>query len=120
MAVTEQTNRRINRNRDFKETFTLLNADDTPRDLTNSDLVLELRKTVNAADPALLKLTSNPAAGITIIDAVGGQIEIAITDIETAALPASVFPYDLYEIKSGGDKTTVLSGHFSIQDSTAI
>jgi len=120
MAVTEQTNRRINRNRDFKETFTLLNADETPRDLTGSDLVLELRKTVNAADPALLKLTSSPVAGITIINAVKGQIEVVITDVESAALPASVFPYDLYQIKSGGDKVTVLSGSFSVHDSTAI
>ena len=53
MAVCEETNRRINRNRDYMETFTFTDCDGNTRDLTGFDFILELRKTVNAADPAL-------------------------------------------------------------------
>jgi len=121
MAVCEETNRRINRNRDYKETFTFTNCDGVPRDLTGSDFVLELRKTINAADPALLKLTSSPAAGIVIVPpATDGIIEVTITDIQTAALPSGVFPFDLYLIAPDTTKETAISGVFSVHDSTAI
>lgn len=121
MAVCEETNRRINRNRDYKETFAFTDCDGNPKDLTGHDFVLELRKTVNAADPTLLTLTSNPAAGITVVvPATAGKIEVVITDVQSAALPSGVFPFDLYQITPGGDKETAISGVMSVHDSTAI
>jgi len=121
MAVCEETNRRINRNRDYKEIFTFTNCDGVPRDLTDNDFVLELRKTINAADPTLLTLTSTPAAGIVIVlPATDGVIEISITDTQTAALPSGVFPFDLYLINVDTTKETAISGFFSVHDSTAI
>ncbi len=121
MAVSEETNRRINRNRDYTETFLVTNSDGTPKDITDDDFVLELRKTVNAADPALLNLTSSPAAGIAIVlPATNGIIEVTITDIQTAALPSGVFPFDVYLIAPDTTKVTVISGFFSVHDSTAI
>lgn len=121
MAVCDQITWRVNRNRDFKETFAFTDCDGNPKDLTGFNFVLELRKTVNAPDPTLLTLTSSPAAGITVLaPATNGKIEVVITDTQSATLPSGVFPFDLYQITTSGDKETVVSGYISSHDSTAI
>lgn len=116
MAVCEQTTRRINRNRDTKIKFTF------EKDLTGYEFTLQLRKTVNAPDPALLTLTSDPAAGITVtvVSTTNGFVEVIITEAQSITLPSGVFPFDLYGVTPGNDKETTASGFMSVHDSTAI
>jgi hypothetical protein len=121
MAILEPTTIRINRRRDYSEQRTFSTCDGTPVDLTGYSFVMEIRRSKNAIDPPLLRLTSTPAAGIVILSpATEGKITIDIDDSQTAALPSGVFPFDIYWVSGGGEVETVISGYASVYDSTAV
>ena len=120
MAICEQSTIRINKDRDYNEDFTFTNCDGSERDLTGYEFTLQIRKTKNAIDPAMLTLTSNPAAGIVIqAPATNGIIEVTITKAQSITLPSGVFPFDLYQVDTAGNTETAISGYMSIHDSTA-
>jgi len=120
MAVCGQSTIRINKFRDYNEDFTFTDCDGAPRDLTGYEFTLQIRATKNALDPELLELTSNPAAGIIIqTPATNGIIEVTITKAQSELLPIGVFPFDLYLVDASGNTETAISGHMTIQQSTA-
>ncbi len=120
MAVCGQSTIRINKYRDYNEDFTFTDCDGAARDLTGYEFTLQIRSTKNAADPELLELTSNPADGIVIqTPATNGIIEVTITKAQSITLPVGVFPFDLYLVDASGNTETAISGHMTIQQSTA-
>lgn len=78
--------------------------DGVPVPLAGLSARLQVRKTVGAADPPLLALTS-PDGGITLTDP--GEIRLSLTAEETAALAFASAVYDL-EIVSPTTPETVV------------
>lgn len=88
-------------------TFLLRNPDDSPIDLTGCQAVLEFRRRPEDA-VAAVRLTSAPAAGLTIV-ADEGRIDARIEGSVTAGLGGR-YVRDLVVIWSGGDPWTVVTG----------
>lgn len=63
----------------------------------------------NATSP-LVTLTSTPAAGVVIVDAMGGEIRVELRKATTATFPAGFLYHEAEFTDSGGLEETVLIG----------
>jgi len=61
-------------------------------------------------------ITKSDGNGINIIDAVNGQIEIILTNVDTD-IPAELYKHELVLVDSNGRRYTALQGTFKIIDS---
>jgi len=81
------------------------------KDLTGYDCTLIAKESENS--PALLTMTSDPAAGITITAATG-KIDFALTDVQTAALTFKRAKYDILLTSAASTNTYLLMGNMII------
>lgn len=103
--------------------LSLVGADDQPIDLNGASFKLDVRLYPGAEGPPLFSVSSG-SGGITIVDAVGGVIEIDWPMVSAAieALPSSAeagdpsapridtFCYDLLLISAGGQAQAIVEG----------
>lgn len=94
---------------DVKAVFRFL-ADGDPWDLTGTTFIAQVRETSLSADPAALTGT------VTLIDAVGGTLEVQWDGEAIRTLLGSMETWsgvwDLQMTAPGGDITTMLAGAF--------
>lgn len=83
-----------------------------PVDLTGYTARLQIRETAGAADPPWANLTTENG-GITIT-AAEGKIDLYISAVDTAVMPAKKGVYDLEMVAPGGDVTRLLAGTATI------
>jgi hypothetical protein len=96
-------------NEDFTSPqITILNADGSPHNLTGGTLRFQVRTEQGADGSPLLDLTAG--AGITIVSAAGGVIQIIIARF---ALDKGSYWQDLIEERSS-KRTAVFAGTFSV------
>jgi hypothetical protein len=94
----------------FQHQLTLKETDVGPAiDITGWTWEMQIRKKVD--DPAILTLTDG--AGITIVDATNGIIEIDVSSSATDSLEAGTYKYDL-EYTTGGETVRLLEGDVEI------
>jgi hypothetical protein len=95
---------------DWDETFTITNADGSPRDLTGSTFVFRIGYRTEASDTAIYEQGS-----ITSAAPLTGAVLVEIADTATDDFPpdASLW-YDLEETTSGGDIITRGIGAFTV------
>lgn len=91
---------------DFRRTFVLQTAGETPYDLTGATFQMKLRKRVESHT---VPISLSTDSGITIIDAVNGQFEIAITQAQLEALEPDTYVHSLI-MTLGGLKTLIWVG----------
>jgi len=81
----------------------------TPVDLTDYDARMQIRMRYTDTDP-ILSLDNDTLGGITLTDAVAGEMQITITDVQTAALSFKTARYDLEVESLSGDTTRLMQG----------
>jgi hypothetical protein len=105
----------LEQNGTFAMGMRLYDVDDegvrTAMDLTDHEARMQIRATAGSAT-ALVELTSDPAAGITIGS---GRLDIEITDEQCATLPVGVVAYDLVLDKPNGDQMPLLRGTATVE-----
>ena len=91
--------------------FSLIWTDEseTPKNLTGFQGRMQIREKIEAADPALISLTSSPAAGISIVGA-EGRVNVVISDEQTATLSIKRGVYDLEVEGADGRVYRLLQG----------
>lgn len=81
----------------------------TPVDLTDYAARMQIRMRYTDTDP-ILELDNALLGGITITNAVSGEMQITITDTQTSALTFKTAKYDLEVESLGGDTTRLMQG----------
>ena len=103
-------NSTIDQGSDWYLTLVYQNSAGTAINLTGYTANMQLRLTVNSATAAL---TLSTASGITITGATG-TIAIRATAVQTAALTAQNYVYDLEIVSSGGVITRLIQGTLTV------
>lgn len=90
--------------------------DGVPVDLTGGTVRMTAKWAVSQADNAAVFQLSSATSGITITDAVNGEISVTITPSNTSSLPAKKveLPYDIQFVDSTSNVFTVLYGTLTI------
>lgn len=81
----------------------------TPVNLTDYAARMQIRMRYTDTDP-ILALDNDLLGGITITNAAGGEMQIVITDVQTAALTFKTAKYDLEVESLSGDTTRLMQG----------
>ena len=88
-------------------------------DLTNMDIYMAITDNEDDDwDSALVKLTSNPASGITVNNPSGGEFTISFTDAQLALLTIGTRWYTIKREDSAGDRKTLIAGVWKIKSAT--
>ncbi len=85
----------------------------TDRDLTGCSARMQIRETIPSPS-ALLSLTSEPPAGITITPGPPGIITVAISATQTAAMDWKHGVYDLELVTASGTVERLLKGDVTV------
>ena len=97
----------INTDSDYVQTFTLEDAtSNSELDLTGYTVAATMRKWPGAKDNAVGTVDFST----TITNTTGGQLEISLTDTQTAALKDGRHCYDIVITDASGVKTRVVEG----------
>lgn len=98
--------------------FQLTDENGDPEDLTGWKIALQMR--ANSDDSAtVLDLTSDPAAGITVVDPVTGTVDVLVTPADTLLPPGQLGRLQAVMI-SADDPPTILpifSGNYFVDPS---
>ena len=122
MAVQYQVNIAINAGCDFRQEFSLAEADKTPLDITGGKFIGALAKHPNAII-AYLSTSEEPVYNIvpfttSVVDGVGGVYSIGLTAAQTCLLEEGKYVYNVV-MNTGGVITEVVSGLAFVQTSLA-
>ena len=102
----------IDQDADFTTTVTINDSSDVALDLTSYTATAMIRKSY--------KSTSSTAFTLAFVSPrTTGQVTLSLTDVQTAALTAGRYVYDLVIIDSGGDKTRSVEGIATIKPSVS-
>ena len=102
----------IDQDADFSTTVTVNDGSGSPIDLTAYTAIAQIRKSYSSS-------TSTSFSVTFVSPRTTGQITLSLTDVQTAALSAGRYVYDLVIIESGGDKTRVVEGIATIKPSVS-
>ena len=122
MAIQYQVNIAINAGCDFRQEFTLAEADRTPLDITGATFVGGLAKHPNA-QIAYLSTSEEPVYNIVqfttgVVDGGKGVYFISLTADQTCKLQEGKYVYNVVR-NSGGFITEVVSGLAFVETSLA-
>lgn len=106
-------NLRVDKGTDFEYTFSVLNADETPFDLTNYTATAKIRK--NPGSTSSISFTTPGSLDST------GQIKIEMSAENTATLKSGINVYDLLITNTGTSKVTkVYEGNITVYDTSTL
>ena len=122
MAVQYQVNIAINAGCDFRQEFTLAEADRTPLDITGKTFKAGLAKHPNAI-VAYLSTSTEPVYKVipmttAVVDGGKGVYSIALTAAQTSTLEEGKYHYNVI-LSEGGFNMEVVSGLAFVQTSLA-
>ncbi len=95
-----------------------ITKDNAPFDLTGSRVHFSLKKNLNDQDPPLIK-KSTIFGGVTVLDAVAGDVQISLTPADTQGLPnlTQHYVFDVKVREPDGSVFTVLCGEIVFKGS---
>ena len=99
----------IDQGADFTTTVTVTDSNGDAVSLAGYSAAAQIRKSYSSS--------TSTAFTTSISNASGGEITITLTDIQTAALDAGRYLYDVLITASGGDKTRVVEGQVTVNPS---
>ena len=102
----------IDQGANFSTTVTIKDSDDAALNLTGYTAIAQLRKTH----------LSSSATSFTVTfasDRTSGQLTLALTSTQTAAMSRGRFVYDVVITASGGTKTRVVEGTATVNPSVS-
>ncbi len=102
----------VYRGEDFSETYTWLQDDGTPMDLTTYSAIMQVRERTNSE---LLQEFSSTGSGLSLSGSAGG-ITLGIPHATTQAFPFSHGKQDLFAINSSGSQIPLFTGDFTVTD----
>ena len=102
----------IDQDADFTTTVTINDSSDVALDLTGYTATAMIRKSYKST-------TSTTFTLAFVSPRTTGQVTLSLTDVQTAALTAGRYVYDLVITDSGGDKTRVVEGIATIKPSVS-
>ena len=102
----------IDQDADFTTTVTINDSNNSALDLSGYSAVGMLRKSYSSS-------TSTSFAVAFVDPRTSGQITLTLTDVQTAALSAGRYVYDLVITDATGDKTRVVEGIATIKPSVS-
>lgn len=102
----------IDQDADFTTTVTVNDSNGSPLDLTSYTALAMIRKTYASS-------SSTTFASTFVSPRTTGQITISLTDVQTAALEAGRYVYDLVITDGSGSKTRVVEGIATVNPSVS-
>lgn len=102
----------IDQDADFSTTITIAGDSDVVLDLTGYTANAQMRKSYSSSTATTFTSTFDS-------DRTTGKITISLTDVQTGALDAGRYVYDVVIIAAGGDKTRVVEGIATINPSVS-
>lgn len=95
--------------------FNLVNTDNTPRDLTNTQSMTFAISKWSHTEVLVSKTDADPE--ITITDAANGNVEVLLTSTMLNSLPKGrLYYYELQQINTFNEPITLTSGYFNLKD----
>lgn len=82
-------------------------------DISGRTYEMDIRDAVTDTDPELTLTTAN--GGLTVTNGAGGALQIAITAVQSAALPLGKMVFDILRTDSSPGPTWVCSGSFKVK-----
>jgi hypothetical protein len=98
--------------------YTFTEADGTPLNLTSATVVWQL--SWGPASLPLVVKSSSAAAGIAVINAAAGKVEVTLATTDTAALTPGRYYHEAKVIDALGDVTTVAIGAATLTAGLAV
>ena len=96
---------------DFSITLSLTDSVDDALNLTGSSFLAQVRKSHASSTVKATFTTTN--------DGNGGNLTIKLTDVQTAALEAGRYVYDVMQTASDGIKTRLIEGQLIVTPSVS-
>ena len=101
----------VDQGSDFSITVSLTDATDSALSLAGSSFLAQVRKSHGA--------NTVKATFSTSIDGVGGNLTMNLTDVQTAALEAGRYVYDVLQTDASGDKKRLMEGQLIVTPSVS-
>ena len=101
----------VDQGSDFSITVSLTDATDSALSLAGSSFLAQVRKSHGSNTVKATFSTSN--------DGVGGNLTMNLTDVQTAALEAGRYVYDVLHTDASGDKKRLMEGQLIVTPSVS-
>ena len=101
----------VDQGSDFTITLSLTDSVDDALNLTGSSFLAQVRKSHASSTVKATFTTTN--------DGNGGNLTIKLTDVQTAALEAGRYVYDVMQTASDGIKTRLIEGQLLVTPSVS-
>tara|TARA_B100000035_G_scaffold313765_1_gene328244 strand:- start:1174 stop:1509 length:336 start_codon:yes stop_codon:yes gene_type:complete len=101
----------VDQGSDFTITLSLTDSVDDALNLTGSSFLAQVRKSHASSTVKATFTTTN--------DGNGGNLTIKLTDVQTAALEAGRYVYDVMQTASDGIKTRLIEGQLIVTPSVS-
>ncbi|MFE3577858.1 hypothetical protein [Streptomyces vinaceus] len=98
----------------WSATFTLLDDDGTPMDITAKTFEFVIRPdAADATMPPLIKVTATATAqGYLVVDAIAATVQVVLTSAATTLLGTGCRPFALWMDPGQSDQTCLVEGPF--------
>ena len=101
----------VDQGSDFSITVSLTDATDSALSLAGSSFLAQVRKSHGSNTVKATFSTSN--------DGIGGNLTMNLTDIQTAALEAGRYVYDVLQTDASGEKKRLMEGQLIVTPSVS-
>ena len=101
----------VDQGSDFSITVSLTDATDSALSLAGSSFLAQVRKSHGSNAVKATFSTSN--------DGIGGNLTMNLTDVQTAALEAGRYVYDVLQTDASGDKKRLMEGQLIVTPSVS-
>ena len=101
----------VDQGSDFSITVSLTDATDSALSLAGSSFLAQVRKSHGSNTVKATFSTSN--------DGIGGNLTMNLTDVQTAALEAGRYVYDVLQTDASGDKKRLMDGQLIVTPSVS-
>tara|TARA_B100000282_G_scaffold8417_1_gene5960 strand:+ start:1485 stop:1820 length:336 start_codon:yes stop_codon:yes gene_type:complete len=101
----------VDQGSDFSITVSLTDATDSALSLAGSSFLAQVRKSHGSNTVKATFSTSN--------DGIGGNLTMNLTDVQTAALEAGRYVYDVLQTDASGDKKRLMEGQLIVTPSVS-
>jgi|TARA_B100000123_G_scaffold128994_1_gene95107 hypothetical protein len=101
----------VDQGSDFSITVSLTDATDSALSLAGSSFLAQVRKSHGSNTVKATFSTSN--------DGIGGNLTMNLTDVQTAALEAGRYVYDVLQTDASGEKKRLMEGQLIVTPSVS-